>query len=479
MFFLLKRTSHNILSMKAQCALFVIPFALLIFPFIGNASEPVFIDSVRSLVYEIAIEKQIEPALLYVIRRGVREAVAAQADAIVFTMNTPGGRVDVARDILEVIRDLPFETYTFVQRDAYSAGAIIALGTQHIYMAPGSVIGAATPLMMSPSGSVQNLNEDVGEKIKSGVAAMARAAAEQGGHDPELAEAMVRRETEYIVGTHVVSEAGKLLTLTANEANGILSDGTVENLDAMLNAAGLANAKVIVLEVSPAEHFARMIASIAPILMMIGLGGIYLEFKTPGFGLPGIVGAIALTLFFFGHHIAGLAGMGDMILFVVGILLLLIEIMIIPGFGVIGISGFALILISLLNAMSWKVPGELLPVFSGSGATLQQALINLAWGMSGAVVLGFFAGKYLPKSKLIQPLVLTIHEDKAEGFCAAHDHTERLGEEGVTKMNLRPSGRARFDNRSIDVITHGEFIEKGVAVRIVEIHGTRIVVEKI
>ncbi|MBL7016950.1 MAG: nodulation protein NfeD [Kiritimatiellales bacterium] len=462
--------------MKAKHIVFAL-LALLLFPNIGKTQEISSNDWKQALVYQIPIENQIEPALLYVIRRGVAEASKADANAIIFTMNTPGGRVDITRDILEIIREIDVPVYTFVERDAYSAGAIIALATPHIYMAPGSVIGAATPILMGPTGGVQELSDDVGEKMKSGVAAMVRAAAEQGGHSTELAEAMVRRETEYKIGTNVVSKAGELLTLTASEAEGILSEGTVEDLDALLEAIGLPGAEIKKLEVTPAERLARVIAAIAPILLMIGLGGIYLEIKTPGIGLPGIGGAAALVLFFFGHHIAGLAGMEDVVIFIIGFTLLFTEVFITPGFGVLGISGIVLILVSLLNAMSWQVPGEILPAFSGGGATIQRAIGNLTLGMAGTVILAVAAGRFLPKSRAVRPLVLSQSTDRASGFTAAHDHSELLGKEGTAEMNLHPAGRALFDGQRVNVITHGEFIEKGSAIKVVEAHGSRIVVK--
>jgi membrane-bound serine protease (ClpP class) len=465
--------------MKAYRPFVVILLAALILPLSGKSEELPSTAIEKPLVYQIPIENQIEPALLYVIRRGVKEAAREKADAIVFVMDTPGGRVDVTRDILEIIREIKTPVYTFVKRDAYSAGAIIALGTPHIYMAPGSVIGAATPILMSPGGGVQDLNEEVGEKMKSGVAAMVRAAAEQGGHDPELAEAMVRREMEYKVGTNVISKAGELLTLTASEAEDILSEGTVADVPAMLLAAGLADAEIKTLEVTAAEKIARFIAALAPVLLMIGLGGIYLEIKTPGFGLPGIAGAAALVLFFFGHHIAGLAGMEDVVIFIIGFTLLFIEVFITPGFGVLGISGIALILVSLLNAMSWQVPGELLPSFSGESSTLRHAIIKLAGGMAGTVALGLLAGKYLPKSRVFRPMVLEQQTDRATGFTSAHDRSELLGKEGIAEMNLHPAGRALFGSDRINVITRGEFIESGSKVRVIEAHGSRIVVEKI
>jgi len=450
---------------------------LLVIPTLGKAEEVSSTPEKKALVYQIPIENQIEPALLYVIRRGVTEATKAKADAIIFTMNTPGGRVDVTRDILDIIKNIEVPVYTFVERDAYSAGAIIALSTPHIYMAPGSVIGDATPILMGMTGGVQELDEDTREKMKSGVAAMVRSAAEQGGHDPEMAEAMVRKEAEYYIGTNLVSKAGEVLTLTNTEADGILSEGTVEDLTALLEAIGLPDAEIKKLEVTPLEQLARVIAAIAPILLMIGLGGIYLEIKTPGFGLPGIGGAIALSLFFFGHHIAGLAGMEDLMLFIIGFTLLFVEVFITPGFGVLGSSGLVLIFTSLLNAMSWQVPGELLPTLSGRGATLQHALFNLSLGMIGTAIVGVLAGHFLPKSRIARPMVLSTNVTAADGFVAAHDQSDLLGQSGQAEMNLHPAGRALIDGNRVNVITRGEFIKKGSSIQVVETHGSRIVVE--
>ncbi len=463
--------------MKAYRSLVVILLAFVIFPLIGKTADNTSEPRKTPLVYQIPIKDQIEPALLYVVRRGVTEAKKEKADAVVFVMDTPGGGVKEAREIISLIGQIDVPVYTFVEKDAYSAGAIIALATKHIYMAPGSVIGAATPLVMTPFGGVEKLPDAIEEKMTSSVAALVRAAAEQGGHDPRLGEAMVRRELGYTAGTNVLSKAGELLTLTASEAEGILSEGTVRDVAAMLEKAGLPDAEIKTLEVTSAERIARFIAAFAPILLMIGLGGIYIEIKTPGFGLPGILGTAALVLFFFGHHIAGLAGMEDIVLFIIGFTLLFIEVFVTPGFGVLGVGGIALMLFSLFSAMTWKTPGHFWPAFGDS--TLQNALSSLALGMVGTVMLGFFAGKYLPKSRVLRPMVLGQQTTRAEGFTAAHDQSELLGKEGVTEMNLRPAGRALFGDDRVNVITRGEFIEKGSAVRVIETSGSRIVVEKV
>ncbi len=459
--------------MKAQRTLIVILLAALILSSAGNAQE----TGKKPLVYQIPIKNQIEPALLYVVRRGVTEAKKEKADAVLFVMDTPGGGVKEAREIISLIGQIDVPVYTFVEKDAYSAGAIIALATKHIYMAPGSVIGAATPLMMSPFGGVEKLPDAVEEKMTSAVAALVRAAAEQGGHDPQLGEAMVRRELEYTVGTNVLSKEGELLTLTASEAEGILSEGTVKDVAAMLEKAGLPDAEIRELTVTPAERIARFIAAFAPILLMIGLGGIYIEIKTPGFGLPGIAGTAALVLFFFGHHIAGLAGLEDVILFIIGFTLLFIEVFVTPGFGVLGISGIALILFSLLSAMTWKIPGHFWPALDGG--TLQHALGTLALGMAGTAALGFFAGKYLPTSRVFRPMVLGQSTNRNEGFTASPDRNDLLGKEGVAEMNLHPAGRALFGVERVNVITRGEFIESSSTVRVIESRGSHIVVERV
>ncbi len=432
------------------------------------------------VVYIIPIKKTIEPALLYVVRRGVDEAVRNDADAIIFEMDTPGGMVNAAQGIIAVINKTEIPTYTFVENDAYSAGAIIALATKHIYMAPGSVIGAATPLMMSPMGGVQDMPDEVQEKMTSAVAAMVRAAAEQGGHDPELAEAMVRADMEYSVNGKVISEKGRLLTLTNEEAaqlvgeeqTPLLSEGTVDDVNDLLDHIGLSGAETRVLEVTAAERLARLIASIAPILMMIGLGGLWLEFKTPGFGIFGTLGITCLLLFFFGHHIAGLAGFEDVLLFVAGLALLAVEVFITPGFGVMGFSGLLLIFISFISAMSEHMPGKWRPI-SFSPETFAMPLLKTTLAFAGSIILVMIAGKFLPQTRLFSMLTL------AEVSPVLEEEESLVGMEGIAHSDLRPSGTAYFDGRKLDVVTYGDYIARQTPVRIVEVHGNRIVVEDI
>ena len=448
--------------------------------FLATAPSHAQLPSTNGTVTIIPIKGMIEPALLYVVRRGYDDAVRNNADAIIFHMNTPGGAVNAAGEIISLIGKNDIPTYTYVDNGAYSAGAFIALAAGDIYMAPGSVIGAATPMMMSPMGGAQEMPEEVQEKMTSAVSAMVRAAAEQGGHDPQLGEAMVRADIEYKVGKKVISEAGRLLTLTNTEAEqlvgrpkrSLLSSGTVKNLDELLVTIGLPNAEQRVIEVTGAETIARSIAKIAPILMIIGMGGLWLEFKTPGFGVFGLLGGTCLLLFFFGHHIAGLSGMEDVLFFLLGVLLIGIEIFVTPGFGVIGLGGLLIMLASLVNAMSERLPGSWRPI-SFEPETFTGPLTNVGIAFAGSLLLTLFAGKFLPKTRAFASL--TLHET----IESTPDQCDWLEREGSKEFELRPSGTALFDGEKRDVITQGEPIPVGTPVRVIAIRGIAFVVESL
>jgi len=434
------------------------------------------------VVYIIPIRGMIEPALLYVIRRGLEEARTVDADAIVFVMDTPGGTLDSASEIVRTIQRVSVPTYTFVEKDAYSAGAIIALATDYIYMAPGSVIGDAMPIMMTPFGGVQEMPEDLKEKAVSAVAALIRSAAQEAGHREDLAEKMVRREMELTIGEEVISPAGQLLTLTNTEAEApveedgrpLLSEGTVTDVDELLLRVGLEETNQRELEVTATERIARFIAGFAPVFLIAGLLGIYIEVKTPGFGLPGILGIIALAIFFWGHHIAGLAGNEDLLIFAFGALLLLVEIFVIPGFGIVGITGISLMLLAIVSSMVRHYPGgPLIPPWEEwQGPVLKTAITIVV-----TVVLGALLGPLLPKTPIFNRLVLAKATDRKEGYSASDTRSSLIGLAGVTTSSLRPSGSARFDGRKLDVVTQGDYLEPGCAVRIVETHGNRIIVE--
>lgn len=461
------------------CALSMIACLVGIFgPAVGCSAEQ------EGVTYIIPIEGTIEKALLYVIRRGIQQAEKEKADALIIVIDTPGGQLDAADEIVRLLLSVKIPTYAFVKAHAFSAGAIIALATDRIYMAPGSVIGAAMPIMITPFGGVQEMPEALVEKTISGVSALVRSAAQSKGHDPQLAEAMVRREKEFKIGDKVISPAGELLTLTNTEAeqlvgedqHPLLSRGTVKDIDDLMKVIGRSGSRLVTIEVTKAEHIARFIASLSVILLACGLLGLYIEFKTPGFGLPGIAGIICLVIFFWGHHIAGLAGMEELLIFFAGVALMLVEIFFIPGFGVVGILGAILMLVGLFLAMMPQLPDW--SHYSWPGMDFKGPLMIIAGAFVLVGLVIYLLQPYFPKSRLFQWLVLSKSERRDMGFSASALSRQLTGLKGRAVTPLRPSGAGEFGNQRLDIVTRGEFLDVDTPIQIVETHGRRIVVEK-
>ena len=434
------------------------------------------------MVYVIPVQGPIEPALVYVVRRGVQEAERMDAQAIVLDMDTPGGTLDAAREIVNLVGNIKVPTYTFVRQEAFSAGAIIALATRHIYMAPGSVIGDAMPILMGAFSGPQEMPEDLQEKMVSAVSALIRSAAEQGGHDKELAEAMVRRGNELVIDGEVICPEGELLTLTNQEAERrigdpprrLLSEGTVDEIPELLEQVGLGGAEIRRLEVTGTERLARLIKALAPLFLGAGLLGLYIEFKTPGIGLPGALGALCLAIFFWGHHVAGLAGAEELLIMLLGAVLLGVELFLLPGFGIAGISGLFLIFWGLLLTMVQHYPGG--PAIP-SWPQFRAPVMNLGIALLATLAGGTALGSVLPKTRLFRRLTLQEATSRDRGYVAAHERTDLVGRQGVALSALRPSGAVVIDDQRIDVVTRGEFVAAGSPVRVVEAHGGRIVVE--
>lgn len=436
------------------------------------------------LVYQIPIREMIEPSLIYIIGRGIEEAEQAGAQAVVFIMDTPGGRVDTTEKIIQMIEKIDVPTYTFVEHNAISAGAIIALSTDTIYMAPGSKIGDAMPIIASPQGGMQSLGDAEREKIESYVDSLIRGVAQRTGRDENLASAMVRRSIEYKIGDEVISKEGEILTLTHIEAERrftidgvekpLLSEGTVADVPAMLDRVGMAGATVRELEMSDIERVARFISMMAPILMTIGMLALWIEFQTPGIGWGAVVGAVCLGLFFFGHHIAGLAGQEEILLFVIGLILLLIEIFALPGFGLIGLTGIFLMMWSLLVSMAPNFgDGPLVPSLPDLKTPIRNMVMSMI--MSGIGMLA--VSRYLPRSRAASWLVLKESTSARDGYQSSDSHENLVGRTGRTVTPLRPGGAALFGEQRLDVITRGEFVNNNEPVVVVEAHGNRVVVE--
>ena len=283
----------------------------------------------------------------------------ARADLLVLDMETNGGRVDVTEEIIEILNKFKGQTVTYVNRKAFSAGAFISVATQKIFMAPQSVIGAAAPMLMIPGGGPAEMPQTVEAKMTSGVRALVRANAEKNGYNVDVVEAMIDKTKRLEIDGEVLNEKGQILTLTNVQAEKkygeppkpLLSSGTVETIGALLAELGFGDAQRVDVKPTGVEKIAAWINAISPLLLIIGAIGLYIEFKTPGFGLPGIVGITALVVYFVGGYIAALSGMEWAALFVVGLVLVALEFFVFPGTTLLGFAGALCMLVAIIMAM--------------------------------------------------------------------------------------------------------------------------------
>jgi len=444
---------------------------------IGQAREVVH----KGDVVVVPLRGEISPSLLMFLRRAEKVAESNGASAIIFEMNTYGGRLDSAEEISSALNRATIPTYTFINSNAGSAGALIALATQHIYMAPVSAIGAAAPML--PTG--EDLPLTAREKTISYWSALIRGSALKNGHNPDVGEAFMNKDKEVKIGDRVVHAKGTLLTLNAQEAtekiNGkpLFADGVADSVADLIQKAGL-KGKVVSLGPTGFEQLAFWITSLAPLLLLGGIIGAYLEFKIPGASLPGIVSAICFALFFLGHYLAGLAGWEVMALFILGVVLVIIEILFFAHSTIVfGVVGVFLILASLFWAMIDRYPGD---TFFPTGKALAVPLLNLFLALIGAAIVISLLAKYLPKTSIYRRFALMTSNPPGPSlagvpreFATAIDLSP--GTEGVSMSILRPSGKARFLDQIIDVVTQGEFIPPNTALTIVRRDGMRVVVK--
>jgi membrane-bound serine protease (ClpP class) len=432
-------------------------------------------------VVVVPLQGEISQSLVTFVRRAVKAAETAQASAIVLDMNTYGGRLDSAEEITNILNHVNIPTYTFINSNAGSAGSLIALATQHIYMAPVSAIGAAAPVL--PTG--EDLPATMREKTISYWSALVRGSAIRNGHNPDLGEAFMNKEKEVKVGDRVVHAKGTLLTLNAQEAtekfNGkpLLADGTADSVADLVRKAGL-KGNIVTLEPTGFEKLAFWITALAPLLLLGGIIGAYLEFKIPGATLPGVVSAICFALFFLGHYLAGLAGWEVVALFVLGLALVLIEILFFAHSTIVfGVIGVFLMLASILWAMVDRYPGE---KFIPSGKMLLMPLVNLIVAIGAATIAISLLARYLPRTSFYRRFALVASNPSGPSLAGAPRQFATAislapGARGVAVSMLRPGGKARFSGQLVDVVTEGEFVAPDTPITVVQTDGMRVVVK--
>lgn len=442
----------------------------------------------KTIVYVLPVKDEISDPTLYILRRGLKEAIDQKADAVVLDVDTPGGELGVTLEIMEALQKFPGQSMAYVNKEAMSAGAFISASTGEIYFAPGGVIGAAAPVT-SGGGDIDATMKD---KLVSYMKGKVRAVSEGKGYRGEVVSAMIDKDYELKIGEKIIKAKGSLLTLTASEAlekygeppQALLGAGKAETIMALLAAKyGAGNFEVKHFEITWSESLAKYLTSLAPILMGLGMLALFVEFKTPGFGWPGMVGITLMALVFLGSYVAGLSGHEPILIFGLGLVLVAVELFFFPGVAIVAIAGLVLMFGSLVWAMADLWPGEPVSV-AWSGDVFVQPLRSVGLGLALSVLLGAALLRYLPKGWLWDKMIVgTVVGGSAQVAGAAPEIMAEIssviGQRGVAVTVLRPSGQVEVGGRRYEAKVEVGGIDAGDAIVVRGRTDFGLVVEKV
>lgn len=419
-------------------------------------------------IYVFSIKEEIAKPAWISTQKAFKDAQAIQADIILLHLNTYGGMLEIADSIRTKILNSTIPVWVFIDNNAASAGALISIACDKIFMRKGATIGAAT--VVNPSA------EPLPDKYQSYMRAMMRATAEAKNRNPDIAQAMVDPDIE-IEG---ITQKGKVLTFTTTEAmkHGFC-DGQAETIDEVLRTGGIESYEIIYQELKAVDRIKRFFVHpiVSGLLIMIIIGGIYFELQTPGIGFPLLAAITAALLYFVPLYIEGLATYQEIILFIIGIILLGVELFILPGFGISGVLGIIAILGALALALI-KNDGFTIPTESLGEFFKALALVSLS------AFLGFISTLFLLKkttqTPLYQHIALTTEETADQGYTAANQKLHHLvGATGIAASILRPSGKIIIEDEYYDATAETGYIEKGEKVQVTKYENMQLFVRKI
>lgn len=426
-------------------------------------------------IVKLKLQEQIDPKARRMTNTAFEFAQKINADAIVIDMNTPGGLLNEADSIRTKIIHSEIPVYVLVNPNAASAGALISIACNKIYMTNGSTIGAATVV-------TQNA-EALPDKYQSYMRGMMRSTAEYRGRNPKIAEAMVDQELE----VDSVSEKGKVLTLTRSEAIKVgYCDGKAESIEEMLTAEGYVDYEIKEYKLSGTDKIINFLINpfVHGILILMIMGGIYYELQSPGIGFPLAAAITGAVLYFAPLYIEDLAASWEILVFVVGLILLGLEIFVIPGFGIAGVSGIIFMVSGLTLALIKNV-------YFDFTMTTNDEVIKSLLTVTGAFTFSFvfilLTGRQLIRSSLFQRLVL--HDTSGHTkYRQAEINNDELddresgtlvGQTGVTFTPMHPSGKVSINNEIYNAVTEGDFLEKNITITVLEDHGNTLIVRKV
>jgi membrane-bound serine protease (ClpP class) len=424
----------------------------------------------------VPIEGIIDLGLPPFIQRTLEDAESNEATAVIFDINTFGGRVDAATQIKDAILGADIPTIAFINRRAISAGALISLSCEKIYMTGGGLIGAATAVDMTGKKGSEKVISFMREEMAS--------TAEKRGRSKKIARGMVDEEltfTHLVIGGDSIKvddiegrKDGKLISLTTEQALRYkIADGTAENMEALLDSLGYSSVKTIETAENWSEAIVRFLTNpvVASLLTTFGFLGILFELQSPGWGIPGFVGLACLILSLSASYIAQLATMSDMLFVLTGLALILLEVLVIPGFGIAGLGGIGLMIYGLYLLLLPDVPvGE---------EVLGQAMDGFLIGIVGAIIGLVLLAKLMIKTKFWEQLTAPDTQKKEDGYSNTFGWESLQGETGIADTDLHPSGWVRVKDQRIFVVSEGEFIEEGKEIKILSVDGNRVLVREL
>ncbi|SMG28482.1 membrane-bound serine protease (ClpP class) [Marivirga sericea] len=441
---------------------------IFILLFLGIFKIPLFADSTdaKQEVFIMEIKDQIDARTKRYVDLALQEAKDRNSSHILIEMNTYGGALYDADEIRSAILNLDVPVYVFIDNNAASAGALISIACDSIFMAPGGSIGAATV--------VNQTGEAAPDKYQSYMRSIMRSTAEASGRDPRIAEAMVDEKIE-IEG---ISEAGEVITFSTSEAikHGFC-EGEVNTTNELLTRLNLDINKAYRYEVSNTEAIISFFINpfISGILILIIIGGIYFELQTPGVGFPIMASIIALVLYLVPYYLNGLAENWEILAFIIGLILIAIEVFIIPGFGIFGILGLILSLGSLVFMM---LNNEVFDFEFVPSENITRALLTTLTGLFGSIILMFFGGVRLTNSDFFKRVALQGVQASTEGYSSRFIKAGLAGKTGTVFSVLRPSGKVEIEGELYDANTRGEYLDQGEKIVVVDESGTSLKVKK-
>lgn len=440
----------------------------LVFLLFNFGISPLKAQDTPKKVYTFKIDNNIDPAMNRRVKVAMEEAGRLESDLIFIEMDTYGGAVTDADEIRTRILESKTPVYVFINKDAASAGALISIACDSIYMAPGASIGAAT-VVNGVDGAAAP------DKYQSYMRSMMRSTAEAKGRDPKIAEAMVDEKIE----VEGISDAGSVITFSVSEAMKYgFCEGEFGSIEEILQSQGIRNAELIAYEENTVDKIIAFFLSpaISGVLILIIIGGIYFELQTPGIGFPLLAAIIATLLYFIPYYLNGLADNWEILMFVIGVILLAVELFVIPGFGIFGVLGIIMILGGLVLGMlpNQDFNFDFVPASQLFGALLTVILAALA-----SVGLVFWLTPKVNEWGAFRTITLSTTQDRSQGYTSSIYSENLKGKIGTVHSRLRPSGKVEIEGEIYDAYSRGEFLEQGEEIMVISTEGTSLRVKKL